>query len=82
MACLVYVPGLLRDPCLLYLASGVAFAVFVLLEVSTYLNIPTYLPIIYQQMRIRGKERVTEVISTQYGQWVLYFLNDLNYCYK
>ncbi|XP_050457820.1 dolichol kinase [Cataglyphis hispanica] len=40
LAVFVYIPGMIYDPSFLYLASGVIFALFVIIEVIRFLNVP------------------------------------------
>lgn len=57
LAVFIYIPGVIYDPSLLYLASGVMFGLFIIVEVIRFLNIPPFGEILQQGFAVFVDEK-------------------------
>lgn len=64
LALLVYIPGMLYDRALLYLASGVVIVLFILLELLRYLRIPPFGKMLQQGFSVFVDEKDSLIALT------------------
>ncbi|XP_046623421.1 dolichol kinase isoform X1 [Neodiprion virginianus] len=74
LAVMVYIPGLISEPTLLYVASGLVMALFLMLELMRLCNVPPLCEVLQQGFSVFGDEKDTLISLTP-----LYLLAGLSF---